>query len=372
MIVIQNPKINLSQEQKLFLKACFLSQEGAVSAWRDYQQNFDLDHIDSAAYRLLPLLYRNLSVHYPDAPDMVKLKGIYRKTWYQNQLKLRTATEVLKCLESISVRAMLLNEAALVLGVLGDYGFRLIYDIHILVPATSALSAINCLTKAGWQTQRSISSASITFDSCVPLMSSSGERMVLHWRFLVGMPSELEQALIWGHASSVPLPDGFKVHIPMSCHQLLKHCIDPVGSNCSPALHWLADVMVGIEMLKTTSEWDTLVNLAQRSYYAVRLKSTLIAVNESIEDFLPAEAIHAFYGIPSSSVEKLEAFIDKSRKLSLLRNPMSKLTQYMRIATHTDVDNQTFGFMNYLQYVWSLKHSWQIPKYVASRLVRST
>ena len=372
MDTIKTTRIRLSRQNKLLLKACFLPQEIAASAWQDYQKHLDLDHIDSEAYHLLPLLYQSLSVACPDASELAKLKGIYRKTWYQNYLKLQAVAEIVDCLQSAGIRTMLLNEPALVLSIFGDYGFRAIHDVHVLVPTASALSAINCLIKSGWRIHKSISTMSITFDSCVLLNSPSGQRIVLHWRFLLGMPSKLEYSLIWGNANLVQLPDDLKVHIPIPCHQLLKSCVDLVQSNIYPVLHQLTDVILGIKMLQTTSEWNILVDLAQKSCYAFRLKSTLISVNEILEGLLPAQVIKAFNKIPTTHVEKLEAIADKNHELSFMKKPISRLTQYMRIVNHTSVNNQNLGFMNYLQHIWGLKHSWQIPRYIANRLIRNS
>ena len=77
-------------QQELLLRAALLEGEAALSAWQQWQAEADLDHLDYGSFRLLPLLYQNLQRHQIKHPWLPTLKGIHRRTWYQNQLRLQS------------------------------------------------------------------------------------------------------------------------------------------------------------------------------------------------------------------------------------------------------------------------------------------
>ncbi|HYA13731.1 MAG TPA: hypothetical protein VEF33_05270, partial [Syntrophales bacterium] len=50
-------------QQEALLRASLLQGEEALMAWDYWKSNTDMNRIDQGSYRLLPLLYRNLSLH---------------------------------------------------------------------------------------------------------------------------------------------------------------------------------------------------------------------------------------------------------------------------------------------------------------------
>ena len=54
-------------DQELLLRACLRTGTDAVDAWRRWRSRIDLDDVDDASFRLLPLLYRTLATLREDA-----------------------------------------------------------------------------------------------------------------------------------------------------------------------------------------------------------------------------------------------------------------------------------------------------------------
>ena len=85
-----------TREQELLLRAALLQGEPALQAWQDCKAQVNLEQeLDMGSYRLMPLLYRNLRTLGVDDPLMGKLRGIYGREWYKNQMLFRAMAEVL-------------------------------------------------------------------------------------------------------------------------------------------------------------------------------------------------------------------------------------------------------------------------------------
>lgn len=73
-------------EQKLLLRACLLEGKETTEAWSEWRSRVDIQVLDRGSLRLLPLLYWNLKRHGVNDPLIDRFKGIYRFSWYKNQM----------------------------------------------------------------------------------------------------------------------------------------------------------------------------------------------------------------------------------------------------------------------------------------------
>ena len=66
--------------QELLLRSALLTGPGALEAWQRWKSQHDLveSELDHGSFRLLPLVYRNLSAQGIEEPHLARLKGIYR------------------------------------------------------------------------------------------------------------------------------------------------------------------------------------------------------------------------------------------------------------------------------------------------------
>jgi len=101
--------------QELLLRAALLRGKEAIAAWREWKSSVDVDRLDQGSRRLLPLLYRNLRAHGVEDPLMNSFKGIYRLTWYKNQMAFHKMTSLLRSFHHAGIETMLLKGAALVM-----------------------------------------------------------------------------------------------------------------------------------------------------------------------------------------------------------------------------------------------------------------
>jgi hypothetical protein len=118
------------------LRAALRPGDEGVAAWATLRDVLDLDDIwDPDIHRLLPLVYVNLRDAGVDDPDLPRLKGLYRRTWYLNQLKLAEARPWLELLQGEGIDTLLLKGVPLGLEYYGDLGQRPI-SVRRATPST--------------------------------------------------------------------------------------------------------------------------------------------------------------------------------------------------------------------------------------------
>ena len=82
-----NVKWHLSAEHKHLLRATLCTGAAAQDAWQLWSTTVDFENdLDLASYRLLPMLYYNLQASQIDVQLLPRLRGVYKRTWVENQL----------------------------------------------------------------------------------------------------------------------------------------------------------------------------------------------------------------------------------------------------------------------------------------------
>src|SRR5262249_54730428 len=134
----------------LALRAAIWSGERSLQSWEEWKQLVDFDDVDGGTVRLLPLIYRKLLAQNVQDPLMGRLKGLYRRTWYRNQLVFHRSAEMVALMARKGIDALLLKGPALVLQYYKDPGVRPMDDFDLLVRPSQASKAIAVLQEAGW------------------------------------------------------------------------------------------------------------------------------------------------------------------------------------------------------------------------------
>ena len=87
-------RLRPSPQQQLLVRAVFGPEARAREAWDTLRPSFDLDHLEEGSYGLMPLLERRLSAWETDEALTLRLRGIYRHTWYRGNVLLERLNEV--------------------------------------------------------------------------------------------------------------------------------------------------------------------------------------------------------------------------------------------------------------------------------------
>lgn len=139
----------LAAQDLLFFKAATGERPEAAEAWLRINRELDLDSPTPAQYGVLPLLYRNLSKHSVEHPEMHRLKGMYKYVWVANQVRLSLMAEAVARLRCEGMEPRIAGDVALAVGYFDDPGARRIRSLCLEVADCSRAAGL--LVELGWR-----------------------------------------------------------------------------------------------------------------------------------------------------------------------------------------------------------------------------
>lgn len=168
----------------MLLRACLLSGDEALTAWRQWKPVFEKGVLDSGSRRLMPLLYRNLQNQRINEPSMIRFKEEYFHTWSHNQFSFRRIATLIRDFNQAGIQSMLLKGSALALLFYEDFGLRPMTDIDLLVSHDQTKRSMRLLTNLGWESGYSSPEALIPFEQATEFRDAGNQHLDLHWRLM--------------------------------------------------------------------------------------------------------------------------------------------------------------------------------------------
>lgn len=285
-----------SPHQRLLLEACLGKGATAVRAWSEWCEAVDIEHseVDGGSFRLLPLAYRNLVRQSCEHPLMPRLKGLFRKSWFENQIQLRAASAAVGRLDDAGIPSLMLKGIALALSCYEDPGERPMEDFDLLVPARHARAALDVLVGNGWKTEYSdglqVTDAIIAVRHGQNFSGPGGEKLDLHWHVLQECVALDADEPFWEEA--VPLVIGGRQTRMLSTEdQVLHVCAHGVEWNAVPPVRWVADVVTLLRSAGHGFLWDRLVTQSRRCRLAFRVGTALKLLKEQQWVEVPEEVL---------------------------------------------------------------------------------
>lgn len=344
-------------QQELLLRAALLRGENAILSWKHWVSEADIDHLDPGSYRLLPILYRNLRSLGVEHPLMTRLRGIYKMTWYKNQVLFHEMGRLLEDFHLAGIRTMLLKGSALTLLHYKDYGLRPMSDFDLLVPTEQASRAIKLLEELNWsRKERHRSPHSLGFEN------ASGRELDLHRHVLAECCQLDADDDFWRCAVSTTISEVATLALNPT-DQLLHVCVHGVAWNAVPPLRWVADAMT---ILKTAEvDWNQLIERARKRRLLLPLTRALGYLQDTLGAAIPSPVLQQMHNLPITRAERLYHKAKTCPEAS--RGPFLTLWtyywEYLGSVAGAGLLRKLVGFPGFLQYRWGLDHLWQVPYY---------
>lgn len=359
----------LSLQQEALLRAALLQGEEAIRAWNYWKATTDVDRIDQGSCRLLPLLYKNLSILEVKDPLLERFKGMYKLTWRNNHLLFHKMATLLRSFHNAGIRTMLLKGSALTLLHYKDYGLRPMSDLDVLVPAEQILDAKNLLRKLGWEPKSRLGERftenSFSVRHAYGFEDSSGLEIDLHKHILMEFSSEGADDIFWRGADPVEIYDVSTCALNPT-DQLLHVCIHGSWWNVVPPFRWIADAMTVINNSKAEIDWDRLMEEAQKCRVVLPLRNALNFIHDKFHAPVPPEVLKYMNDIQVSKAERTE-YIYTTKPLSFFTGFKKLWIQHSRLNQNRGLILKLFKFPKFLQYTWGADTIWQIPIYIISK-----
>ena len=351
-----------TQQQELLLRAALLNGRDAAEAWKEWRSCVDIDDIDQldlGSYRLLPLLYHNLNSQHVEDPIMMKLKGVYRLTWYKNQMLFHAIADLLQSFQNAAIETMVLKGAALTFRCYKDYGLRPMNDFDVLVHTDQAMTAIRLLQKLGWKPKYfEPHEGYISVSYSHGFEDKSGREIDLHWHVFSQCREAHADDDFWGKAVLTKFHD-VPTNVLNPADQLLHICIHGARWNETPPFRWVADAIMILNNAYNEIDWNRLAVQAEKRHLILPLLDTLQYLRDTFEAPISPEIIKNLQAVRVPHRERMEYKIAVS--------PPTKWTaildlwcQHSRLTGNTNTLRRIMKFPTFLQRIWGIS-LWKLP-----------
>lgn len=346
--------------EELMLKAALLEGQAAVEAWRRLAPVFEFDRIGGDALNLAPLLGRNLIAQGEDDPTVARMRGLYKRTWYRNQLQFRDAAVTLSALGDAGIPTMVLKGAALVALGIRDAGLRPMADVDILVPREDAARSIGVLDALGGRRPKRTTNDLVRLKYGVLFRAPSSTACDLHWRVmkrfesLVGGPAEPD---FWPNAQRVTL-GGADTLAPDPTDHLFLVCTHAAWWTPPSRVRWVADahaILSGGEKL----DWDRMIELARVTSSVLPIRETLTYLHRLLDLPIPSETLSILDQIPITPRDKAAYRLAGRRPSRWLGG--RPVAAYVRLSNVQPLDAAIVGFPQFVRDYYRVKSLWDVP-----------
>jgi len=294
----------LRDDHVLLLRAALLDGDAALDAYRSWCGAVPFDAVDGNATRILPLLYRNLRrLGHADALTG-RLKGLWRRVWIENNLRIDACLPVHAALADAGIPAILLKGAAMVARWVGDVGVRPMLDFDILVPRDRARAAIAATVAAGWAPHPWRVDQFDDADFAAwhgAAFRKNGYEIDMHWRPLREGTSQAGTDAFWDNAVPARLRDT-EIRVPAAEEHVFHACVHGADWAAGGRIDWAADATMILRAAGDSFAWPRLAALARAHRQDVPLASLLATLRDALDVAVPRRAA----AVRLAPVERLE------------------------------------------------------------------
>ncbi|HWR57411.1 MAG TPA: nucleotidyltransferase family protein [Thermodesulfovibrionales bacterium] len=354
-----------SPQQELLLRAALLTGTDAIEAWQQWKSSVDVEDLDPGSHRMLPLLYRNLQVHGIKDPSMSRYKGVYRQTWYKNQLLFHALGSVLRSFGELGIETVVLKGAALTVLNYKDFGLRPMNDFDVLVRVEHVLPAMRLLQDQGWiPTDFEPNEKYISVRHSHGFRNGKGQEIDLHWHVLSQSREMDADNDFWDGAITVNIRDAATRALNPT-DQLLQVCIHGAKWNYTPPFRWVADAMSILNTARSEVDWNRLIEQSMKRRLLLPLRGTLSYLKDLVAAPIPPEILGSIEDISVSRIESLEHKINISPRTRWIA-VLDLWCQHSRLMKNSNVLHRLFCFPIFLQSIWG-RSLWKLPFYGLSK-----
>jgi hypothetical protein len=360
-----------TDDEQLLLRAALLPGPGAVTAWREVQPRFDYEAATKEEQRILPLVYRNLTGLGVDDPDLGKMKGLYRRAWYQNQLHLREAAAALTLLREAGIDTLVLKGAPLALQCYGELGARPMGDVDLLVPVAQRDEALATLRSQGWVPRPGELRKSLGRHG-VALYHPEGGVIDVHWQLSMALipPGDEDHASDDFFSASVALDlAGTPARAPCLADTLLHVVVHGCHWRSGAQLHWITDSVTLIREGGDGLAWDRLVVQAEKRGVVLTVREGLRYLRSGVDAPVPPSVLDTLGRSPVTRRDRLvhRARVQRPRPRPLIGELPAALALHVHRSAHRGPAGMVTSLPASLQASWGLDHAWQLPVHAARR-----
>jgi hypothetical protein len=278
-------RYQLTPTQTLLLRATLLQGQPALAAWEQWKADVDIENLEEGSYSLLPQLCQNLLAHNVEDAHTARLKGIYRRNWYANQLHAKSLNSALSKLTEAGIDTIVFGEAALNV----HLSNRPVSNAHLLIRQDELDLAFKTLTAHDWQVStQTLDEFSIQFQN------QQQHRLYVQTRLFWGFPQDMIDEQVWQDAMLAGATTTGFLLSPTA--QFLEVCARAFWKARDQSLQGLADAFLLIQNNELT--WRQVVDQAQQCRMILPVRNTLRLLEQVLHLSIPSWVIPTLMQMP--------------------------------------------------------------------------
>ena len=358
--------------QTLLLRAAIGPAEGVRAAFDGWRAMTDIEApIDGGTYRLLPLLYTRLSAQGIDDQLMGRLKGVYRRTWYDNNRLFHRIAPAIAALEAAGIDTMMTKGLPLALTYHASHATRPMADIDLVVRLGQVEAATRLLGTLGWMPTSKHPAHELPELHAQDLRNNDGAEIDLHWHCLREVPTDVVDAWFWSSANPFTF-GGVKTRQVAPTPMLMQVLLHGLRSNLEPPIRWISDAAALLARAGNEIDWPEFVAFASTHQVAHRLSLGLQFLVEEFGQPVPDWVIADLNARGISLVERVENIVYLGPATRMYTPRLFPLVDYWRYRRVRRRGQFWRGLPSYLVRRWKLRHPAMIPVEAALSLLRLT
>lgn len=357
--------------QEMLLKAALFSGEEAIENWKTWSGSVDIDTLDGASFRLLPLLHANLVKHNITTPAIGKLKGISRFHWCKNQILINKMLSLIAALRNEQIDVMVLKGGALIFQYYKSSALRPMSDFDIMIPRDKIADAVALMQEIGWKPVGKL----MISDPAVQakrhgqsFVDGQGNECDLHWTPLFTATWDRAEALFWETSEEIQVKENvFRVLGPTE--QLFHTVIHGGYYNQMPPIRWVADAWLILEQEPNRIDWKHLLELGTIYSYTTILQRGLLYLSTDFGANIPPEILSMISNKKITLREKIEIRA-LSKKIPSYRIDLLLLKIWFRHSqqrNNASFLSQLATFPSFFKAYISIEKWSQLPSFIVKR-----
>ncbi len=330
--------LSLSPAHQLLLKATFLPQERALSAWKKWQNTIDFEDLDWESYELLPYLYQNLVKYDVQNPLMSRMKGIQKLFWCKKQIAYQTLNLAIVALKTAGIETALMVNAT-------QSNNSNIWYLQIQPDRCNSVNRIvKILQNLGWQHHALDAQVSLDFTGFLWLSHEKAPSIILY-RTLPGWKcSPILMQDCWKRAELKTI-GATEVRVwstaDQAIFQIIQLLFQPNHPDHLNLSHFTDFILI---IIRSDLDWMQLSTIISQYGLVVPLQQGLKLLKE-LNIPLP-ESSSAIDCLQSSAIEKWEYYCLIHSESHLLARVIQRYGQYYRLAKSANQSSSFLAFLN--------------------------
>ena len=345
----------------LLMRAAVQNDLDALENWQQWLKLVDIEreNLDTISYRLLPLVYQNLAGLNIDHPLMARLKGVYRRSWLENQLSMEKVVSFLAKLHDQNIPIMLLDDMTSILNLYNGQGVRKLYSLDILVQPDDVARLLGLLEQSEIWPKVSYGNHFLNVETPLEIWSPFELPCSVGWRVLPMIRSHEQAIATWQRGNSAFVGDYPVFTLDMESH-FLRSCIRAIGTEPEAAYFALIDVAWMLEKPAVNTNWERVVELAREYHLVLPVLDTLEEITSFMTITKADELIFKLQKFPFTWMDRMEnEFIYPYQPYP---KPFFKVIRRLLLYRRSLKLPGVLGFLRYLQYVWGGGRLLSLPR----------